>query len=190
MDALRLIRNLYAPYPDAMEILIAHSLAVAQKAVETGRKVAHLNPDMKFIEESAMLHDIGMFMTKAPMLGCHGDKPYICHGVIGAGILREEGLDRHAHVCERHVGVGLSAEDIIKKGFPLPPRDMLPVSIEEIIVCYADKFFSKNNGEPVIEKPLDEVRESIRKYGPRQLRTFDGWVEMFEGLKRQLTGLY
>ncbi len=171
MNTMEIIDRLYRDHPNARAILIAHSEAVAHKAHDLALNVAHLNPDMDFIYEAAMLHDIGMLMTDAPKLGCTGKLPYICHGVEGAIILNKENLPRHALVCERHVGMGLTPADIKEKQFPIPERDMIPLSIEEKIVCVADKFFSKL-GE-IHEKPLDKVRASIAHYGQDKLAIFD-----------------
>jgi len=178
VEPLEVIRKHYAKSPEALRFLLEHSRLVAGKAVEAAGRVAHLRPDVDFIEEAAMFHDIGIIGTHAPMFGCGGHAPYICHGVIGREMLEAEGLPRHALVCERHVGVGLTARDIEGKGFPLPARDMVPVSLEEIIVCYADKFFSKNEGL-FAEKPLEEVRAQIRAYGSEKLALFDKWASMF-----------
>ena len=52
---------------------------------------------------------------------------------------------RHALVCERHTGAGLSLKDIMDQKLPVPPREMLPVSMEEQVICFADKFFSKTH---------------------------------------------
>ncbi len=151
---------------------------VAQKAIKVAQRINHLNPDIKFIEEAAMLHDIGIYLTKAPHLGCFGDKPYICHGYLGREILEKEGYPRHAIVCETHVGVGLSVADIEKNNFPVPKRDMIPATIEEKVVCFADKFFSKDN-DPLKEKPISKVREFIGKFGEDKLKQFDEWVKLF-----------
>lgn len=161
-----------------MRFLLEHSRLVAGKALEVAGRVAHMRPDAVFIEEAAMLHDIGIIRTRAPMFGCTGQAPYICHGVIGREMLEAEGLPRHALVCERHVGVGLTAREIEGKGFPLPARDMVPVSLEEIIVCYADKFFSKNDNL-FMEKPLEAVRAEIARYGEEKLALFDRWAALF-----------
>jgi uncharacterized protein len=180
MNPVELIKKYYASYPEAYDFVIRHAEMVAKKALRVAENVKHLNPDMKFVEEAAMLHDIGIFMTNAPQLGCYGDKPYICHGYLGREILEKEGLQRHALVCERHVGVGLTVEDIRKNRFPLPERDMIPQSLEEQIVCFADKFYSKDNA-PLEEKPVDRVREFIARFGEDKLRVFDEWLEMFGG---------
>ena len=58
---LSLTRKYYAPWPTAGAILCEHSMQVVQKAQEIARGVPELNPDMEFIQEAAMLHDIGIF---------------------------------------------------------------------------------------------------------------------------------
>ena len=95
-----------------------------------------LNADTTFLEEAAMLHDIGIRWCHAPSIFCEGTEPYIRHGLIGAELLRQEGYERHARVCERHTGTGITIEQIERQHLPLPPADYQPVSIEEIIICY------------------------------------------------------
>ena len=125
-------------------------------------------------------HDIGIFQTDTPRFGCFGNHPYICHGILGRDILEKEGHPKLALVCERHIGVGISKADIRLRKLPLPGREMIPVSIEEQIVCYADKFFSKNgNGRPA-EKPVKEIIASLMRHGPEKVRRFESWVQMFE----------
>ena len=124
-----------------------------------------------------MLHDIGIYLTNAPSIFCHGKKPYICHGYLGADILRNEGLPKHALVCERHTGTGLSVEDIERQKLPLPLRDMIPISIEEQIICFADCFFSKSGD--MTEKSVDKVRAQLSKFGTKTKDQFDYWCEIF-----------
>jgi hypothetical protein len=57
---------------------------------------------------------------------------------------QKKGHPELALVCERHIGVGISIAEIQHHNLPLPSRDMIPVSIEEQLICYSDKFFSKN----------------------------------------------
>ena len=142
-------------------------------------RVAHLQPDLNFIHSAAILHDIGIFLTDSPGLDCHGTEPYIRHGILGRDILDALGHPRHALVCERHVGVGISAEDIQRFHLPLPERDMRPVSLEEEIICYADKFFSKNGNGASREKSVAEIVESLGRYGAGHVQRFMRWVERF-----------
>lgn len=176
MDPVSIIEKYYEPGSKAHWFFIRHARAVARKALEIARRAG--SADTGFIEEAAMLHDIGMFLTRAPHIGCYGDRPYICHGYLGRELLEGEGLLRHALVCERHVGVGLTEADIKEGALPLPERDMTPQSIEERIICFADKFYSKDSN-PSDEKPLAVVRASIARYGPDKLRVFEGWLETF-----------
>lgn len=174
-----IIEKFYAPGTTAYELLVRHAEKVAEKALQTAAR-AGIGADetLKFLCEAAMLHDIGIFLTDAPKLGCFGDKPYICHGYLGRELLEKEGLPRHALVAERHVGVGLAVKDIKAQGLPLPERDMTPRSMEEIIICYADKFYSKGK-DPLREKTVEEARASIARYGRDKLRIFDEWLKLF-----------
>ncbi len=172
-DPLKIIEKYYQPGSTAFNVLVEHGKAVAGKALRTASEVRRPGPDETFIGEAALLHDIGIFMTNEPQIGCYGDHEYICHGYLGRELLEGEGLMRHALVCERHVGVGLNVADIDRRRLPIPRRDMLPLSLEEKIICYADKFFSKKIGALNVEKSLDEVRASIGRYGKDKLAAFD-----------------
>jgi uncharacterized protein len=179
MDPEDILRKYYNPESKAFYIIMQHSSMVAEKALVIARKVKHLHPETSFIHEAAMLHDIGMFLTRAPQIGCYGNCPYICHGYLGREILEREGLLEHALVCERHVGVGITVRDIEEKSLPLPIRDMVPITIEEQIICFADKFFSKVSDSLIEERPLNSIRKAIEKYGAKKLKRFDEWVKIF-----------
>lgn len=158
--------------------MLAHAEVVAGKAEAVARAVPHLRPDVAFVVEAAWLHDIGIFLTNAPRIGCLGEHSYICHGYLGRALLEAEGLPRHALVAERHVGVGLSVDDIRSARFPLPEREMIPQTVEERIVCYADKFFSKDD-DPRREKPIETVRATIARYGAGKLEAFEALHRIF-----------
>ena len=183
MNPIDILEQYYDRNSKAFEILVVHGKEVAQKALKAAKTVADLRPDLEFIEQAAMLHDIGIFLTDTQQLGCQGVHPYIQHGVLGYDLLNDTGWPQLALVCERHVGVGISADDVLRFKLPLPERDMVPVSIEEQIVCYADKFFSKNgNGSRNAgEKPVEEIISNLEKYGQDKAKQFRKWVEMFEG---------
>jgi uncharacterized protein len=146
-------------------------------------KIAKHHPELKldveFLEEAAMLHDIGIFRCDAPGIQCFGSEPYICHGVIGGRILREEGWLRHALVCERHTGTGLSREQIEKQGLPLSLDGIYePEALEEQVVCYADKFYSKTHLER--ERSVVEAVQSLEKFGEKGVKRFLEWTKLFE----------
>jgi uncharacterized protein len=180
MNPIDFLTQYYDSNSKAFKILVEHGRQVADKAREAGKNVSELKPNLEFLETAAMLHDIGIFLTRTPQFGCFGKHPYICHGILGSELLKGKGHSELALVCERHVGVGISIEDIRRHNLPLPNRDMIPVSIEEQIICYADKFFSKNgNGRPA-EKSIAEIIDNLSRYGPEKARRFESWVQMFE----------
>ena len=178
MIPLELIAKYYKPRSKAYRILLNHSQLVTEKALAIAINHNEYIPDLNFIEEAAMLHDIGIFKTNAPDLLCFGEYPYICHGYLGSELLMEEGYPDHALVCERHTGVGITTEEIIADRLPLPLKDYLPVSVEEQIICFADKFFSKS-GDITHEKSLSEIRKSLEKFGHKSVARFNEWCEIF-----------
>ncbi len=179
MNPLNIIKKFYAPGSECYRILILHSQNVANKALDIASRVHHLNPDLQFIEEASMLHDIGIFKTHAPKIHCRGNLPYICHGFLGRELLEGLGYKRHALVCERHIGAGLTSVEINSQKLPIPERDYLPLSIEEKIICFADKFFSKNPYQIGYELNLAEVMEEISGYGSSSLKRFQSMGALF-----------
>lgn len=182
MNPIPLIEKYYPPGSLAHRILLRHSGRVAAKAVQAARHAALREAvDVEFVREAALLHDIGIFYTDAPDLGCHGALPYLAHGFKGRELLEKEGYPRHALVCERHIGVGLSAVEIREKELPLPSRDMRPLTVEEEIVTYADLFFSKNPREQDRERTPEEVRQTLHRFGEDKPAIFDAWHKRFGG---------
>ncbi len=178
IDVLSIIDAYYRENVALRDILLIHSRQVRDKALFIAKRHPELGADTLFICEAAMLHDVGIVCCDAPSIHCHGDAPYICHGIKGAEMLRREGLERHARVCERHTGTGLSANSIIAQQLPLPHRDYLPETIEEQIICYADKFYSKTRLNQ--EKTIEEAIRSLRKFGEDGVGRFLQWVDLFE----------
>lgn len=106
MDAIALIDKYYADSPRLRELLWIHSRQVADRCLKIVALHPELDLDKAFLEEAALLHDIGILHTHAPGILCTGDAPYICHGYLGAEMLRAEGFPLHARVCERHTARG------------------------------------------------------------------------------------
>lgn len=178
MDYQKIIDKYYPDDNKLRHILITHSRAVANRALAICSARPELGLDRRFVEEASMLHDIGILRCDAPGIACHGTEPYICHGREGAEIMRAEGFPRHARVCERHTGAGLTKEEIIKQNLPLPHQDFLPETLEEKLVCYADKFYSKSNLEKT--KTKAQAEKSLAKFGNEGLLRFKQWEQLFE----------
>ena len=180
IDPVEIIRQFYDPDSTLFALLVEHSRQVAAKSLEIAKGVAHLNPDMDFIEKAAMLHDIGIFKTCAPAIGCQGEKPYICHGYLGRALLDRLGLpEAYGLVAERHTGAGITLKNILKAGLPLPHRDMVPATLEEKIICCADKYFSKSPGHRDKIMTRDTIIKELHRINPGHARRFSSWAEEF-----------
>lgn len=177
MDYISIIDKYYTK-GELRDLLLLHSEAVTRRALAIIAKHPELNVNARFVEEAAMLHDIGIIHCDAPSIFCHGTEPYIRHGIMGARMLRAEGCPEHARVCERHTGAGISREEIIRRKLPLPVQSYLPETTEEQLICYADKFYSKS--KPNREKTIAQAEHSLLKYGTDGVERFRHWVEMFE----------
>ncbi len=178
MDYQAIIDKYYPKGTPLRHILMVHSRQVADRALLIADRHPELGIDRTFLEEAAMLHDIGIYLTDAPGIECHGSEPYILHGRLGAELMCREGYPRHARVCERHTGAGLTASEIEAQHLPLPHQDFLPETVEEKLVCYADKFYSKSHLDRV--RTLQQTEQSIARHGEDGLRRFKQWEQMFE----------
>lgn len=177
MNPTRLIDKYCEGNAELRHVLLTHSTQVAEMALRIAHNHPEMQLDLDFVCEAAMLHDIGIVRTDAPTIHCHGSEPYLRHGLLGGEILRAEGLPRHARVAERHTGTGLTAKSIVEQQLPLPAIDLTPESLEEQLICYADKFFSKTHLQR--EKTLEQARRSLVRFGTDGLLVFDRWLQMF-----------
>jgi len=108
---------------------------LAEEFVRTGKRV-----DGKTTAAGALLHDIGRSVT-----------PTVRHGVEGAMLVEKEGVDRKvADIILRHVGAGISPEEAERLG--LPRLDYIPRTLEERIVCFADKMVDLDKVRPFDEE--------------------------------------
>lgn len=131
------------------EEVIEHCKVVAKLSV----KIAELsNADIKLVEASALLHDIGRAIT-------HG----ISHGVEGSKLARELNLPECiALIIERHIGAGINKTESEK--LRLPVKDYIPITLEEKIVAHADNLISHNKKQKLsscIAHYIDKGREDI-----------------------------
>lgn len=178
MDYLSVIERYYPADDELRRLLLLHSRQVADRCLEIAKRHRELPVDVQFLEEAAMLHDIGIRECNAPSICCRGIEPYIRHGLIGGEMLRREGLPRHARVCERHTGTGLTRQQIERQQLPLPAEDFVPETLEEQIVCYADKFYSKSSPDRV--RTVLEAAKSLEKFGHEGVDKFLAWAKRFE----------
>ncbi|HPE34885.1 MAG TPA: HDIG domain-containing protein [Bacteroidales bacterium] len=178
-ENIELLEKYFTKGSLAHHIIMQHSKSVAELALKIAKKNPHLDVNLSLLEQGAMLHDIGIIKTNAPDLDCNGEYPYICHGWLGREILEAEGFPEIAPFCERHTGTGISLDEIIRYNLPLPHREMMPVTTEEMIVCYADKFFSKSGKNLTQPKKLKKIYASLHRYGEDKLRRFDEFIGMF-----------
>lgn len=173
-----LIDKYYPEDDDLRHLLLKHSRQVADRCLLIAKKHLELPIDIQFLEEAAMLHDIGIRWCHAPSIFCEGSEHYIRHGLIGGELLRKEGYERHARVCERHTGTGITREQIERQQLPLPLADFVPETLEEQIVCYADKFYSKSHPDRILS--VIQTAESLEKFGHEGVEKFLAWVKKFE----------
>lgn len=178
MNPIDIIDKYYNEQKELRNILVTHSEQVANRALKIIDNKPQLGIDRNFIYEAAMLHDIGIFLCDAPNIFCFGTHHYIEHGYLGAEILRKEGLPQHALIAERHTGTGITMEQIEMEDLPIPVGNYVPVSIEEELICYADKFYSKSHINE--ELSLSTVRSNLWRYGFESVQRFDNWHKKFE----------
>jgi uncharacterized protein (TIGR00295 family) len=155
--AIELLKK-YSTNKRVFQIVLSHSKAVQKIALRFGRKIK--NADTDFIKCASLLHDIGRFI-------CPPGKLSIFHGIIGAEILKKEGLSkRYQNVCMNHLGAGISKKDIIQQKLELPKKNYIPKTIEEKIITVADNLvFGKKIGtiEMVYKRYKREINESVAK---------------------------
>ena len=131
-----------------------HSEKVADKALEIASKIKKTKVDINLIEIGSLLHDIGRTKT-------HGFK----HASIGGKILRERGFsDKLAKICERHILGGLDKEDAKRFGLP-KEKEYLPRTLEEKIICLADKHMAGSREVTIKER----FNRWFQKYGKSKI---------------------
>ena len=170
-QAIALLKK-YSNDKKSFDIVLKHSKAVQKVALGIAKKISGV--DIDFIKTSCILHDIGRFRFPP-------GKYSIMHGVEGARILRKEGLPKHALVAERHLGVGITKQDIKEQKLELPLKEYVPKTIEEKIISYADNIvFGKREGtiQEVIKRYKKEVGEFLV---PRIIKQHNEIMKLIKG---------
>ncbi len=118
------------------------SRLLLKKAAARGHVV-----DVEAAVAGALLHDIGRSKTHL-----------VSHGYVGAEMLEKEGVDQVVvEIVRRHVGAGISKEEAAALGFPA--GDYIPRTLEQKIVCFADKMLDGEKARPFEE----EVKRFVKK---------------------------
>lgn len=139
--------------------IIRHCVVVSELAVKIAKKINAngIEVDENLVEISALLHDIGRSKT-------HGIK----HAIEGVKIAKKFQLPEEIiSIIERHIGAGLTKEDAKKLGLPI--KNYLPLTIEEKIVCHADKLIGSFERQKLskaienLEKVNNKAVERLKK---------------------------
>ncbi|MCP8307986.1 MAG: HDIG domain-containing protein [archaeon] len=144
-EAINLLKKEKSP-----EALVKHSMTVSEVSniLALALKEKGYDIDLELVRVGGLLHDVGRVKVHS-----------VHHGYLGGKLLREMGIDeRVARIAERHVGGGISSEEAKKLG--LPERRYMPESLEEKVVCFADKIVEIDHVIP-LEKTLDKLREEL-----------------------------
>ncbi|MFE3328956.1 HD domain-containing protein [Streptomyces sp. NPDC059176] len=166
---IRALHEKYAPTSEAFELVHTHCEIVwhiaEQLIVASG-----LDVDAELVRAGCLLHDIGVYRLFHPD-GRFDRQNYVRHGLLGHELLAEEGLaEEVCRFCSCHTGVGLTKEDVVRQGLPIPPADYVAVSDEEKLVMYADKFHSKS--QPPRFLSVRTYASSIGRFGADKVAAF------------------
>ena len=135
--------------------VIEHCKTVASLAVQIAKacKEKGLNVDVQLVEIGALLHDIGRSRTHT-----------VDHAIVGAEIAKSLGLPSSiVSIIERHAGGGIDTDEAKQLGWPI--KSYLPQTMEEKIVCYADKLI-EGKRRVKIERTISKLSKELGKTHP------------------------
>ncbi|MER5739597.1 HD domain-containing protein [Streptomyces sp. NPDC002262] len=168
-DEIRALHRKHAPSDAAFELVFTHCEIVAALADQLLSRSGR-GADADLVRAGCLLHDIGVYRLY-DSAGRIDGASYVTHGVLGHRLLAEEGLpETLCRFCSCHTGVGLTREDVLAQGLPLPPADYVPVTPEERMVMYADKFHSKSTPPRFVSPDTFEAR--IGRFGQEKAAVF------------------
>jgi uncharacterized protein len=166
---IRALHEKYAPSSAAFGLVYPHCVIVCGIAEQLLAR-SDLGLDAELVRAGCLLHDIGVYR----LYDASGQRlvaDYLRHGLLGHELLLAEGFPEViCRFASCHTGMGLSREDVIRQGLPLPVADYLAESGEEQLVMYADKFHSKT--DPPVFVGAWEYAASVRRFGEDKVATF------------------
>jgi uncharacterized protein len=166
-QAIELLRNNKCPHQ-----VIRHCVAVADLAVETAKQLEEkgLMIDVDLVEVGALLHDLGRSKNHT-----------VDHAIIGAQMAQTLGLPESViRIIKRHVGAGISADEAAKLGWP--KDSYTPQTVEEKVVCYADKLIDHGKRKP-IETEIAKLQKENKKEAAERVRKLNDEITNLLGNK-------
>lgn len=167
--AIRALHERHAPTPEALDAVFGHCRIVSEIARQLHAS-SGTGADPGLVRAGALLHDVGVYRLY-DAAGQLDQAGYIRHGLLGYELLRGEGLPEA--VCRfalRHTGVGITREDVLRQGLPLPPADYVAETPEETLVMYADKFHTK--AAPPAFLTAAAYAAYVRRFGADKVAAF------------------
>lgn len=174
---IRAVHERFAPSREALHLVHGHCRIVCEVAEQilSGGRLRDL--DVALVRAGSLLHDIGVYRLYGPT-GELDHSNYVRHGLLGYELLRELGFpERLSRFCSHHTGVGISRDDVVRQGLPIPVDDYLAETDEERLVMYADKFHSKS--DPPVFVSADSYAASVRRFGQDKVTCFRSMVERY-----------
>ncbi|MFD9564087.1 HD domain-containing protein [Streptomyces sp. NPDC059994] len=169
VDEIRELHVKHAPSQEAFALVWTHC-EIVWRIAEGLMDSSPMSLDRDLVRAGCLLHDIGVYRLYDAS-GRLDQANYVRHGVLGHGLLAEEGFPEElCRFCSCHTGVGLTKHDIEHQQLPLPPADYLAESAEEQLVMFADKFHSKSK-PPTFLTP-DSYAAYVGRFGPGKTHAF------------------
>jgi uncharacterized protein len=166
----------HAPTAEALDLVYTHCLIVRGIA-EQLHASSGLDADIDLVRAGCLLHDIGVYRLYDDA-GELDHANYVRHGLLGHEVLRGEGFPEViCRFASRHTGVGLSRDDVLRQGLPLPPGDYLAETREEALVMYADKFHTKTTPPSLLT--AGAYAASVRRFGEDKVAAFESMRAAF-----------
>ncbi|MFI5569365.1 HD domain-containing protein [Streptomyces sp. NPDC051740] len=168
-EEIRALHQEHAPTAEAFELVHTHCEIVwniAEQLISASR----LDVDAELVRAGCLLHDIGVYRLYGDD-GLLDHKNYVRHGLLGHELLAGEGFpELLCRFCSHHTGVGVTKDDVLRQGLPIPPADYLAVTPEERLVMYADKFHSKSRPSAFLSP--DAYAAHVRRFGEEKVTAF------------------
>ncbi len=145
--------------------------------------------DLPLAVLGALVHDIGTYQVIDDP-GSYGGREadpahpvtfrrdYIRHGILGYTYLRDSGADEAvAQFARNHTGLGLTRDMVERQHLDLPAADYVPLTREQEIVMYADKFNSKS--DPIVFVSVEGYSRRCARFGEANVRRWHELVDRY-----------